>query len=250
MDPGTERPAERPGPARSVAALPGRLSAALPGRSGSTVLSPRSRSAAHRAYEYVKERLLDGRYAGGTLLSENEVARQLGVSRTPVRQAFVNLEAEDLLELYPRRGALVLPITASEAEDVLEARLLIEAHCARRVAAYGDEVAPALQESLAEQERTLQDTSAFALADREFHRLIVAANGNSILTRQYDALRDRQQRIAAAAISLDPARIARFIEEHRAIAAAIGGGDGERSAELVAAHLRRANELARRPRPT
>ena len=69
-------------------------------------------SAARRAYRYVKERLLDGRFPGGMLLSENEIAQGLGVSRTPVRQAFVQLEAEELLDLYPRRGALVVPISA------------------------------------------------------------------------------------------------------------------------------------------
>ena len=68
-------------------------------------LLPRGRSAAQLAYDYVKARLLDGRFAGGTLLSENEIAQRLDVSRTPVRQAFVQLEAEGLLELYPKRGA-------------------------------------------------------------------------------------------------------------------------------------------------
>src|SRR6187200_2264814 len=113
-------------------------------------LLPRGRSAAQIAYDYVKERLLDGRFAGGTLLSENEIAQRLGLSRTPVRQAFVQLEAEGLLELYPRRGALVVPISASEADDVLEARLLIEQHAARRAAA----AAPAeeMRAAIAEQE--------------------------------------------------------------------------------------------------
>src|SRR5215207_3542230 len=96
-------------------------------------LAPRGRSASQQAYEYVKARLLDGRFPGGTLLSENELAQRLGVSRTPVRQAFVQLEAEELLELYPKRGALVVPISASEADDVLEARMLIEQHAVRRL---------------------------------------------------------------------------------------------------------------------
>src|SRR5262245_17201456 len=90
--------------------------------------------AAQRVYAHVKERLLDGRFAGGTLLSENDVAQSLGLSRTPVRQAFARLQAEGLLELYPKRGALVVPITPSEADDVFEARLLLEPHCAARAA--------------------------------------------------------------------------------------------------------------------
>jgi DNA-binding GntR family transcriptional regulator len=205
-------------------------------------------SYAQRAYEFVKERLLDGRFAGGTLLSENALARQLRISRTPVRQAFLQLEAEDLLELYPRRGALVRPIAPSEADDVFEARLLIEEHCVRRVCPRGAELARALHESIAEQERALRTGGArFAVADREFHREIVAANQNEILIREYDTLRDRLRRIAATAVARDPSVTAVFIAEHREIAAAIERGDSSAAAEITAAHLRRAHELARRP---
>jgi DNA-binding GntR family transcriptional regulator len=195
----------------------------------------------------VKERLLDGRYPGGSLLSENAVARRLGISRTPVRQAFLQLETEDLLELYPRRGALVRPISLAEVEDVLEARLLIEMHCVQRVASDGPALAGTLRESIAEQERTVPDGgSGFTLADREFHRAIVAANGNAILLRQYDALRDRQQRIAATAVARDPARVARFIDEHREIVAALERGDADAAVRLIEAHVRGAHELALR----
>lgn len=206
-------------------------------------------AAADRAYAFVKERLLDGRYPGGTLLSENRLAKELGISRTPVRQAFLQLEAEDLLELYPRRGALVKPISASEADDVFEARLLIEKHCARRAAAHGSELAGELRELLAEQERALAaDSSEFIVADREFHRAIVAANGNPILTRQYDALRDRLQRMAATVVAADPRHMAAFVAEHRGIVEVIARGDARSAAEQMTAHLRRAHQLARRSR--
>ncbi|HWE11905.1 MAG TPA: GntR family transcriptional regulator [Solirubrobacteraceae bacterium] len=220
----------------------------LPGRPGST----RRASSAARAYEVAKERLLDGSYESGTLLSENELARELGISRTPVREAFLQLEAEDLLALYPRRGALVRPISPSEADDVLEARLLLECHCAARVAG-GNAVARALRASVADQEQALRDGgeggTPFVIADREFHRLIVAGNGNELLTRQYDALRDRQQRIAVSAVARDPARVAGFIAEHAAIAEAIEQRDPRAAAERVAVHLRGAHALARRPHP-
>lgn len=181
------------------------------------------------------------------LLSENELAKELGISRTPVREAFLQLEAEDLLDLYPRRGALVKPISPSERDDVFEARLLIETHCATRVAGGDIDVVPALRTSVAEQQRALRDgDTSFVVGDREFHRLIVAANGNDLLTRQYDALRDRQQRIAASAVARDPERIAEFIAEHGAIADAIEQHDPEAVADRIAAHLRRAGDLARR----
>lgn len=208
-------------------------------------LLPDGRTASQRAYDYVKARLLDGRFAGGTLLSENELATRLGVSRTPVRQALVQLEAEELLELYPKRGALVVPISPSEAEDVLEARLIIETHCARRAADAGPALVERLREAIAEQERGV---GGFAWADREFHTAIVESAGNHILDRQYEALRDRHQRIAAAALARDPTRIARFIDEHKEILAAIERGEGAAAASLMEDHLQSAHELARRPR--
>ena len=210
---------------------------------------PDGESATRRAYLYVKERLLDGRLPGGTLLSENELAQRLGVSRTPVRHAFVRLEAEGLIELYPRRGGLVVPISASEADDVLEARLLIEQHCARRVATPGAAPAAELESAIADQEAAARDDrAAFVRADRRFHRAIVAAAGNALLTRQYDSLRDRHQRIAATTVATDPARVERFIAEHREIAAALERGDAQAAADLTAVHLHTAHELARRPR--
>jgi DNA-binding GntR family transcriptional regulator len=207
-----------------------------------------SGSAAARVYTYVKQRLLDGTFAGGALLSENELSQQLGLSRTPVRQAFVQLEAEGLLELYPKRGALVVPVAASEIEDVFEARLLVEEHCARRAASVGAALAAQLAEEIAEQERAIaagMPTTDFASSDRRFHRAIVGAAGNAILTRLYDALRDRQQRIAAVSLARNPADAQRFVEDHREIAAALERGDAPAACELVSAHLRSARDAAR-----
>ncbi|HLI61114.1 MAG TPA: GntR family transcriptional regulator [Solirubrobacteraceae bacterium] len=207
-------------------------------------------SATTTAYRHAKERLLDGRFPAGQLLSENELARELGISRTPVREAFLLLEAEGLLELYPRRGALVTPISPTEADDLLEARLLTEAHCAGAVTAPDPALDAALAETIDAQRRALADddrveSHLFTVADREFHRAIVVAHGNPILTRQYDALRDRQQRISALATARSRERIAQFIAEHGEIAAALGAGDGQRARELVESHLRAAHELAR-----
>ena len=207
-------------------------------------------SAAARVYAHVKQRLLDGSFPGGALLSENELSQQLGLSRTPVRQAFVQLEAEGLLELYPKRGALVVPVAASEIEDVFEARLLVEEHCARRAATAGGRMlAMELEEAIAEQERAIGmgegGMSEFAKSDRRFHRAIVHAAGNAILTRLYDALRDRQQRIAAVSLARNPGDAQRFLAEHRGIAEALGRADAAEACERVSAHLRSARETAR-----
>src|ERR671914_1352673 len=79
-----------------------------------------------RAYAYTKQRVLDATYAGGDLLTEGEVADALGMSRTPVREAFLRLQSEGLLRLYPKRGALVVPVSVQEVEAVMETRLMVE----------------------------------------------------------------------------------------------------------------------------
>src|SRR5918912_405073 len=87
-------------------------------------------TATDRAYRHVKDAILSRAYPGGRLLTEGEIASAVGVSRTPVREALLRLEGEGLLSLYPKRGALVLPVSAQEVHDVLEARELVEIHAA------------------------------------------------------------------------------------------------------------------------
>src|SRR5918997_5888236 len=83
-------------------------------------------TAKDRAYEFTKGRVLDSTFPGGDLITEGEVADALGMSRTRVREAFLRLEGEGLLRLYPKRGALVVPVSAAEVEEVLETRMVVE----------------------------------------------------------------------------------------------------------------------------
>src|SRR6201994_5001195 len=101
----------------------------------------RSESAADRVYRWLRGRILDGTFPGGRLLSEGEVADAVEVSRTPVREAFLQLAAEDMLELYPKRGALVVAVNAPELPEGLVARSLIEPWPVRLLAARPDRAA-------------------------------------------------------------------------------------------------------------
>src|SRR3954451_17816263 len=95
---------------------------------------PTTAPAARRAYDLIRLEILEGQMPGRLLLSEVEVAARLGVSRTPVHEAFLKLEAEGWLELSPRRGAVVVPIRPGEAADVLETGHALEVTPARRMA--------------------------------------------------------------------------------------------------------------------
>jgi DNA-binding GntR family transcriptional regulator len=210
--------------------------------------STKSAPAAERVYLHVKSGVLDRSYEGGTLLTEGELAEAVGVSRTPVREALLRLEAEGLLKLYPKKGALVLPVSAQEIADVVETRLLVEQHAvAKVVGAVPARLITRLEESLAEQRgyAVAGDLAAFAVADRCFHAEIVRAAGNRILAHLYDQLRDRQLRMGVATMHAEPSRVAKNIAEHTEILAALRAGAALTAAELVDRHVSWVSALAR-----
>ena len=206
-------------------------------------------TATDRAYEFTKGRVLDSTFAGGELITEGEVADALGMSRTPVREAFLRLAGEGLLRLYPKRGALVVPVSIAEVDAVMETRMLVERFALDKLLAAGPAtgIADALDAAIAEQElRAAEgDSDGFVAFDREFHTTFVTAAGNPIITRLYDSLRDRQRRMIITSLLVDTKRITSILVEHRALAAAIREGDLERAQTVLAAHLRGTLDLVR-----
>ena len=210
---------------------------AVEGRTG------RRPAAKDRAYHFVKHRVLHGDYTGGELISEGEVAAALQMSRTPVREAFLRLETEGLLRLYPQRGALVVPVSADEVRAVLEARQVLEQFAVekvlRRAAGTRDAVVAQLEAHIARQrangERGLLD--AFLEQDRLFHTELVKAAGNELFTGLYTSLRDRQVRMVAESTLREPDRMDTILAEHAEIAAAISAGDLDRARTAVQIHI-------------
>lgn len=204
-------------------------------------------SVAERAYVFAKERILDGRYTGGELISEGDVAAGVGVSRTPVREAFLRLETEGLLRLYPKRGALVVPVSSAEVESVMETRLLVEQFAIDKVIRSGTDLGTRLHESIARQEElgARHDERNFVEVDREFHRIFVAAAGNPILLQLHDSLRDRQSRMMLAALARDADRLQQVLEEHGALAEAVDAGDADTACTVLNGHLHGTLKLLR-----
>ena len=209
--------------------------------------APPKLSASERVYEWVRTRILDGTFPGGRLLSEGEVSEAVEVSRTPVREAFLQLAAENMLHLYPKRGALVVSVSAAELNEVLVARSLIEPWAARTVAASGDRVptVAALHALIAEARQALDehDQPRFQEADRHFHQTIVSGAGNELLAAFYSSLRDRQLRGGMLAMRGAQERAGEITEQHQAIADALERGDGKQASALLAKHLERTARL-------
>ncbi|MFF2547892.1 GntR family transcriptional regulator [Kitasatospora sp. NPDC058063] len=202
--------------------------------------------AADRAYELTKDLILGGGLPGGTLISEGEIAERTSLSRTPVREAFLRLQAEGLLQLFPKRGAVVVPVGPGEAEDVLELREALESTAVRRITRRAEPLDDLLRQltDLIDQQREparRADLGAFADADEAFHRGIVTASGNALAERFYETLRDRQRRMAVQLLQVRPERrpqrLAALVEEHTALVERIAARDAAGFTEALRAHL-------------
>jgi DNA-binding GntR family transcriptional regulator len=199
-------------------------------------------AAKDRALDYVKSQVLTGAFPGGELISEGEVATALGMSRTPVREAFLQLEAAGLLRLYPKRGALVVPVSPDEVRAVLDARLLMEDFAVGAVIARGVNACTAVFEQLSAQLQRQREAAAaaklseFLDSDRAFHQITLDAAGNTILAGFYSTLRDRQMRMIGES-ARDAQRLVTIISEHQRIAEALRDGDVPAARQAVRTHL-------------
>src|ERR1044071_9687316 len=123
-------------------------------------------AAADRAYGALRDGILDGRYGFGDKLGEIEVAEELGLSRTPVREALRRLGSEGLIEVLPNRGARVRTWTAQDLEETYELRAVLEGLAARRAGEFGE----------------------LAALNARFHELIVTAAGSAQLASTLQGL--------------------------------------------------------------
>lgn len=200
--------------------------------------------AADRAYDHLKSLIVSGTAPGGGLLSEVAVARDLGISRTPVHEAFLRLQSERLLAIAPRRGASVAPMAPEEARDVLEMREALECSTARRALASGPpspEVLDELRRSLQAQRAALAGGAdgAFPELDTAFHAVLIRASGNAIALQFHDLLVDRKHRLRRHLLAARAEEIAGALEDHVRMVDAAAAGDADGLCALVTAHIRR-----------
>lgn len=209
--------------------------------------APTPGSAARRAYDYAKWAILAAVYGGGDVITEKALSDEVGVGRSTAREALLRLEAEGLVRLRPRRGALVTTFSMQDAEDVLEARALVELHTAERSFAAREALLPRLEAVHEEmrQRRQEHDTAAFTDADRRFHELIVDAAGNAVLSAIYRTLRERQTLFTSVMMRGRTDRMDAAIAEHDRIVEALGGEDKDKFCQVVDEHLQWSIALAR-----
>ena len=208
-----------------------------------TPASPRP--AREKVYEWLRDAILSGTIEPGRFLDEQWVSMSVGVSRTPVREAFHQLAAERFIALLPRKGAQVTSVTARELKEVYQSRRLIEGHAIASICAAGTGAPASMAELIEPMETAGKDADWFAVSGlaRSFHRAMVVAAGNSVLTELYDTLRSRQQRVAVIATRARPDRIPVIDAEHRELVALLNQGDESGAMKLLNLHLRPVPEV-------
>lgn len=202
-------------------------------------------SASDKAYEHVKGGILAGDIAPRSFLTEGHLAAEVGISRTPVREALLRLQAEGMVELFPKKGALVVAPTPQEMREVFEARALIEEWAADQMWSRRAEALPALRK-LDEMSAAMKvdDVSAFSAADRAFHEVIVESAGNSVIARQYSHLRDRQIVIVAGNLRGDKPRMTTSLRQHRELLRLLESGSKAQFVHACSQHVAYAGTLA------
>ena len=210
------------------------------------------------AYARVREMVLGGELEPGAVLNQAVLARQIGISTTPLREALRRLAQQGLVELGAHRDARVAPLDAAEARDLVELRQDLDPLAAglaaqRRTAADLAEMA----QSLARLESLPEDPSPAQLAGhRRFHAAIYKASHNAVLVVTLDGLWDKTDRYRRHALRAGRSdeEAAQRAEEHRLLVEAVSDRDAAAATELMRRHVetslaaRAAGRLAARDR--
>ena len=195
------------------------------------------------AYARLKDEIRTNRLPAGFQAPEPEIAIRLGMSRTPVREALIRLEAEGLVELAPRRGVRVLPVQADDMREIYEILTALEPDAAASLAARKpsqEDLAP-LEMATSAMEHALAngDLDEWAEADDRFHRTLLELQGNRRLRNVVTALYDQAHRARIVTMRLRETP-QKSTEEHRAILHNLQRGNAEETRRVFRQHRERA----------
>jgi DNA-binding GntR family transcriptional regulator len=195
------------------------------------------------AYQAIRANILDNRWSTGFQATEQDVAAQLNMSRTPVHEALMRLQQEGLIEVIPRHGMRVLPVSPADMKEIYEVLMSLESTAAELAAARGlssEELRP-LEEASEAMDAALKrdDLDAWARADETFHALLLDLCGNRMLKQMVLNIWDRAHRARMVTLRLRPKPV-NSTREHRALVKAIRKGDPEAARDVQRTHRERA----------
>ena len=200
-------------------------------------------SIADQVFEELEKDILSGVYERDEVLTEIRLSEQLGVSRTPIREALRRLEQEHIIE-PTSKGARVIGISRADIADICEIRLRLEGLAARWAAERADEEGVrALKETLDLQEfyTQKQDPESIKNADSSFHQTIYALCGSHSMQDTLEPLHRKLLKYRRVSLG-EPQRAQKSLAEHRAIYEAIAARDGEKAEQLTIQHVKNARD--------
>ena len=208
----------------------------------------KSISIADQIFEQLERDILSGKYPRGELLTELRLSEELGVSRTPIREAIRRLEQENILE-EAGRGVTVVGISKQDMLDMYEIRIRIEGLAAEWAAArISDEELSQIRETLELQryytEKGGSHSDQIKNLDSQFHELVYRACGSRALTDTLIGLHKKMTKFRMASVSKQ-SRALQSVEEHEAILAALSAHDAEAAGEAMTAHVVNARDRMR-----
>lgn len=190
-------------------------------------------------YLKLRQEIVTAQLPPGYVLREAELAARFGVSKTPLREAFVRLEKDGFVQIAPYRSAVVAGYSRQDLREIYEVRELLEGLCAREASVHisAEDMAAltrVVKESAAAYEAG--DTEALTALIDEFDVLLYRQSKNSRITAMLDNIRDHVTRIGRLTVAI-PGRLGNSVQEHQAIYDAIAARDGERAETLLRQHI-------------
>jgi DNA-binding GntR family transcriptional regulator len=208
--------------------------------------APARLSQTHRAYLEIRRRILNNDMLPNTQYLERELAAALKMSRTPVREALMRLGEERLVEVRPRHGVRVLPVSVRDVQEIYALLAELEAMAARMLAnrRLSSEELARLEQAVAEMEAALarDDLIAWAAHDEIFHGLLAELSGSSRLTHFAGMLRGQVHRARMQTLRLRP-KPTGSNRDHGAIVEAIRQRDGAAAAAILRRHRQQARAI-------
>jgi DNA-binding GntR family transcriptional regulator len=200
----------------------------------------RPRTLTEQAADAIRSRIVSGDFQLGEALSEVTLASELGVSKTPVREAFLQLKNEGLVDIQPQRGTFVFQMTREQIRELTVYRELLEAGALRismgidagRLAERLGEVVVHMEEAVA-----AGDSSHYRALDNDFHMHIIVTAGNHFLETAYSTIAFRVQALRNR-ICIEPLQNSRSLKEHQDVAAVVGTGNIDAAVGALTDHLR------------
>ncbi len=210
------------------------------GRAGESIVSRvlRPRSLTAIVIDQIRDLIVTGKLALGEQLSENALAEQLGVSRTPVREAFLRLTGEKLVDVRPQRGTFVFQCDATEVRDICELREVLETGALRAALKIDrDRLVKALRAQVDAAEPVLaRGAAAYQPFDTAFHETLVRASGNRELIEAYARISGRIRALRFR-LTTSRAQIEASQGDHREIVDAMESGSHDEAQEALSRHM-------------